>query len=397
MYATSLFGSIIDGNSSWNEKLSIVGSGAIDMGGDIYDPENKFDLFKAFAVGNGVLGIKLNYAHSSMKMNEEVNVTSGTPDYAGETGYYDGSTSVIALNVGYGMKDLGPFNALDLGLGYAMGSYLRDQVDNQLNTAGTAYVLDDQETLEDDGISEINFAARAVKEASENTNLVTNLAFRTSKLALEYAYDAYNADGSAVSAMGNHLLSTVEHKSTFIGLGLACNHKVNGGTGLVVGGLNFQYAKGTWTSEDLYNDTNSLTVNLIDDSWNSGDEMEMSWMGVWANVGVEANLMSWLQVRAGLSHELIGKMSMNMTEVYNLNTTSSAFEDTSTDEMSMDLPDDTVMTFGVGITHKNWNVDLLVSKSGVEDFLRDADFGEGLLYSGTMLQGIAKAQIKYNF
>jgi hypothetical protein len=402
-YIYTMYGSIVDGVGTWATRLNAMGTvgalgkpwwSALDN-----DPENKLDLFKSFAVGNGVLGLRLNYA--SQKEDGEFsyseNVTSTPVDYSGV--YEEGvqKSSVIGINVGYGMKDLGPFNAMDLGLAYYMGSLTEEDLDYDLNTAGTAYVIEEEETLEGDGISEIAFNARAVKEASENTNLVTNLGFRTSKLAVQYTRNEYNADGSLVTGAGEIEVSTAEHTNSLIGLGLACNHKVNGGTGLVVGGLNFQYAKGSWTSEDRVNAAASSVVDRIDTGYNDGYEVDMTYMGVWANIGVEANLKSWLQVRAGFSRELMASAKREDTGGWNVNAGGTAYQDTWADEESEDSIEDTVVTFGVGVTHKNWNVDLLVAKSGVEDFLRDADFGEGLLYSGTALSGIAKAQLKYNF
>jgi len=401
MYITSLFGGIIDGNSTWYEKMSFMGSGMMDNANYIADPENKFDLFKAFPAGNGTVGVRVNFAHSSMNMSEEDVYTSTDPDWSGPWDSYAGKTQVIKAVVGYGMKDLGPFSAFDVAAGYAMGSYDRDMMSYQNNTTNTGSTLDEEETLKGDGINEINLDVRAVKSATEDTDLVTNLNFRTSKLAFEYNYDAYNADGTPVSAVGNHTVNTAEYKSTFIGFGVNCNHKVNEGTGMVVGGVNVQYAKASWTSEDLYNAANSLVVDRIDTNWNSGDEMEMKWLGLWANVGVEANLLKWLQFRAGMSHELVGAVKMTMTDVSSLDTATNAFQDTETTEVSVDIPEDTVMTFGLGITYKNWNIDLLVSKSAIENFLQDGNLGEGLLYAAGpndgVLDGIAKADITYNF
>jgi len=236
-----------------------------------------------------------------------------------------------------------------------------------------------------------------VKEASDNTNIVANIGFRTSKLAVEYTAVDYNPDGTQVTTAGAVLDSTIEHKNSLIGLGVNCSHKVNGGTGLVVGGLNFQMASGTWTSEDMENAAGSTSLTIINDGYGSGDELEMKWMGLWANIGVEANLTSWLQVRGGLSHEVIGSLKITETDVSALNAAGTAYQDTDTTETSIDFPEDVVMTFGVGVSHKNWNVDLLVTKDAVEDLLSDANFGEGILYGGNVLDDIVKGQIKYNF
>jgi len=402
-YIYTMFGSIVDGLNTWGARINAQGTvGALGKpwwNAMDEDPENKLDLFKTFAVGDGVLGVRLNYA--SQKDDGEFsyseNVTSSDPDYSGV--YEEGvrKSSVIGINVGYGLKDLGPFNALDLGLAYYMGSLTEEDIDYQLNTTNNAYVLAEEETLEGDGINEIAFNARAVKEASENVNLITNLNFRTSKLAVEYTRNAYNPDGTQVLGAGEVEVSTAEHKNTFIALGLDCNHKVNGGTGLVVGGLNLQYAKGTWASEDRVNAAGLAAADRIDTNYYDGYETEMTYMGIWANVGVEANLKSWLQVRAGFSRELMASAKMVENGGWTVNATNTAYQDTWEDEYSVDETEDTVMTFGVGVTHKNWNVDLLVTKSGVEDLLSDGDFGEGLLYSGSTLSGIVKGQIKYNF
>jgi len=139
MYIDSLFGSITDGIGTWDDRLSFGGSGALDIPGwTVIDPENKVDLFKAFAAGNGVLGLRVNYAHIGLSNSDEVNNTSPAVDISGVTGEFDGKASVIGIGLGYGLKDLGPFNALDIGVGYKMGSLLRDEVDNQPNTAGNA-------------------------------------------------------------------------------------------------------------------------------------------------------------------------------------------------------------------------------------------------------------------
>lgn len=384
---------ITDGLMSWDDQLSMFGA---SLNTTINDPKNKFDIFKTFKAGNGVLGLHLNYAdtrQSEKYTNTQGDANGFTP---GETvdGEAHQNNSVIGVDLGYGLSDVGPFNALDLALGYSTGSVDYMTTANVWNAADTASYIPSTETMEGDGISEIRINLRAKKEADENTNMMINLGVKMDKLAV--IDTTKNMGGNEVlgDAAGEVYKWASERKGTLIELGVNCDHKVNNGMGRVVAGLTFLTGSTTWTWSQMTSLANSTTADQITNG--AGDtEVKLATMVVFGNVGVEANLLKWLQFRAGMSKDLLGSVKFSGTDPNTLVT--NAYQNKEETEMTFQSTGDypVLMTFGLGLNFKNWNVDLLVTKSAIEDLLSAGNLGGGLLYDGSVINPI-KAQLKYN-
>lgn len=400
-YIAARGGSILTGRMSWGDRLSLFDSGSgpasmIGMMLDIVQPQNKIDLFKAFEAGNGTLGLHINYAAAggSGSLTDNEGDASGPEPGDMVSVEMKLKTRVIGLDLGYSISDLGPFKTFDMAAGYSMGTVDGEMLANIQNAADTGTFTPEVGTLEGDGISEIRLNLRGVKEASEDTDVLVNLNARMSKLAVNMIEEDMDGNEVLGDNDGEVWMYSTEYKNTFAELGLACNHSVNNGMAKVVAGLNFTYSKSAYTFGEFYNLAPSTVADQIDNGAGS-TEMTQSFLGVWANVGVEANLLKWLQFRAGMSKDLIGNWKMTYNEPYSL--IANAYESSEEFEMSMTpMSSAALLTFGVGVNYKNWNIDLLLTKYGIENFLSDGNFGEGLLYSGDVVGDIVKGQIKYN-
>lgn len=193
--------STVNGPDDFNDPLRYYFS---NVAGDKHfaDIQNVFDLFYAQNIGGADLGVHLNYG-----------------DNANTGGFF--AEDVWGLSVGLGFANVGPFSQLNLHADYDMGHF----------TANEAT------PIHDNGVYAIKLGALA--QADLSTDNFTRL----------FADFSLNQD--------NRTDWDDEDLSSFTGLiGASCNHKVNGGKGLVSTGLIFDYVNGS--DKDT---TNSVTDN----------------------------------------------------------------------------------------------------------------------------------------
>jgi hypothetical protein len=426
-YINAQYGSILTGSISWNNLMNV--SWSVDptypgwaqpnyedtsfsfpnwIGGLDYidQPENKIDLFKTFAVGDGVLGARLNYAanKASWMDNSSQSYTEGDDDGYENNVITERSNKngcrVIGLDLGYGMEDLGPFAKFDIAAGYSMGSYTKTLYDSYVvhyDTAPSPEPLPPSGGVEGDGINEIRLALRGSQELTEDVDFVTNLNVKFGKLALKYdRLRDWNGDGDYEDNTGSYEteIRTREYKNKSMQLGMNTVHSVNEGTGKVICGLNLVSTKGEWTHTDLYNEDGEATADQV--MSDSGETMQISYMGAWINIGVEAALKSWLMVRGGMSKDFLGVSKTKIVTYDDVNDDGNGWDVEMTAEDKWNDLNDVLFTFGIGVEYKNSVVDLLFTESAVENTLKDNDFGEGLLYDGDVLDSdAAKLQVKY--
>jgi len=393
-------GGILDGTTGWDTRLNWWGSTGPGGTPAIADPKNKLDLFKTFKAGNGNLGVHLNYAAS--RSGEAVTNTNGTPGGFAPGDVVDqttaGNTGVVGVDLGYGMSDLGPFAAMDVALGYSAGSVDYSYIEHDWNAADTAAVEVMNGKIEGDGINEIRVNARLKKDANETTSIYINVNAKLGKLATKTTIDDPTVGGNPETlgdAIGEVRLYNTEYKNTYAQLGLNCDHKVNNGMGRVVAGLNFVIDNSEFTWTQKYNLANSTTADQLVTGTGGDFKNERDRSGLWANVGVEANLLKWLQLRAGMSRDIA--LVRDITNTTNGALVNNAYQTKSVDETwEQSQSTAALMTFGLGIAYKNWNVDLLTTKDAIEELLGSANPGRGLLYNGQILNDIVKGQIKYS-
>jgi hypothetical protein len=424
-YINAQYGSILTGSISWGNLLNVsMSADNVSLPGRqvgrqgtnfsmpnwpgpydyINQPENKIDLFKSFAAGDGILGLRLNFASNKSDNqfpNEDQSYTEVDADGYDGTVYTsrasEGGSSVIGIDLGYGMKDLGPFNDFDVSAGYSMGSYRHSQTVEMVrhyDTTPSPAEAEPQLDVDGDGISEIRFALRGKNELTEDVALVTNVGVKLGKLAVKRTSRLdFDDNGDFTSVAGESYDRTREYKNTGIVLTTNTVHSVNEGSGKVICGLNFISNKGEWTHTTLYNDAGSAAINQVDDE--SGESLEISYMGAWINIAVEASLKSWLLVRGGMSKDVLGMTKMKVTSYTNTNTAGTAYDVEMIAEDKWNDLNDVLFTFGVGVEHKNWVIDLVFDQSTVENTLKNTNYGEGLLYDGDVVGNAAKLQVKY--
>jgi hypothetical protein len=399
-FVNAQFNGILDGNDSWDDLLfddpsndtadsGFASSPTADFdsvgfpgpGTEILTPERKFDLLKAFKAGNGVFGVRIEYGNNK---NTDASGSYSDPDLAGAaTTSADvvQKSGFLGFQLGYGMEDAGPFKHVDLGLGYTMGS-----VDNSYNRETLNGFNEYHRTIEGDGISSIRFKARATKETSENNTWVFNGGVRLDKLAvsMDRTWDQ-DGDGNFTD-QGETIHVESEYKNTNIALGVNMNQMVHDGKGLAIVGLSLLSDKMSRAQDDRYNFQGSAAADRFN-SEEAGDEWEQSYFGVYANVGVEASLFSWMQFRGGIAKELFGSTKIKVTETSDSQVGDVSLEDSTTAEDSWDTWDGVTATFGVGLAFKNWQVDLLTSSGNIEEFLMSPAPGDGVAYGNNGSQG----------
>jgi hypothetical protein len=391
-------GSILTGAGSWDGIMSYMDTYIANWG--VADPQNKVDLFKTFKAGNGVLGLRINYATNNDEDDDDLETWTENDANGYEPGeqisWEDNfGENVIGVDLGYGMKKLGPFNNFDMAVGYSIGSYKNDDNYIYQNAADTGPIEHSHYDFEGDGISEMRLALRGVKEMTDVTKLVVNGNLKMGKLAFKYdaRLDTDN-DGVLGEVAGEYDSATEEYKNTSFGLGVNCVHTVHDGWGKVVAGLNLSSSKGTWNSTEYTSLAGSVVADQIVDTGENFEEETLSNMSIWANIGVEANLLKWLQIRGGFNKDIMGKSKW--TEMVPTTVVTNAYQSVANAEETWTDLNDVLMTFGIGITYKNWNIDLLTTTESIEDFMGDATLGSGILYQGHVLNDIVMGQLTYN-
>lgn len=410
-FVDAMFNGVFDGSMSWSSLLtgtppndvltSTTDGGAITADfdpvgfnlGTINTPERNFDFLKAFpGPGAGTLGVRVEYGQDKQTDLTSSNTEADTPAADDVINGADTDTaSLLGVALSYGQDAAGPFDHVDVGLGYTTGSFeIKNQSTEQDGTGNYDNIL------ESDGISSIRLKARGVKNSSENTAWFFNAAVRLDKLAGKETWrsDVTNdGDTTDASEMQNR---TSEYKDTNIMLGVNANQTVNDGKGLVVAGLGIVHDKMTRKQSGVANADSSSTVDQL--LANSQDEWEQSYLGLWGNIGVEGKLTSWLTLRSGVSKSLYSTQTTKVTEKDDLAPGGTSFEDTRVVENKIDPNENLTVTAGVGVEVGNWSADLLLASGDLHDFLTFPSPGDGVFFSdnGAIIQ-FAALDLRYHF
>jgi len=271
-------------------------------------PSNILDIFYGVGLEGADLGFHLNY---------------------GDNGIGGTETTIAGLSVGLGFKDFGPFNEANITAGYSF--YKWTQVGGDT----------------DNGISTINVGGLFSADAGNDTTL-----------RLSADVNVHNADETDEDGEKQSEISAL--------LGLGCNHKVNGGKGLVSSGLLMSWVGGT------YDDGVASSFN--------------AWHIYW-NASVEAAVTNWLTLRTGLQAGLLDRG-------YYENGGPSYFDN---------VDDNVIFTTGFGITWQNFTIDGFIDIDALQDWLSGPNAGAGIFYPGSEgdnAQGIvevAALDLKYKF
>jgi hypothetical protein len=275
------------------------------------NPRNIIDLFYAPNLEDVTLGFRVNY---------------GDDGVGGFT-----EKSVIGIAVGLGTKDFGPFNEANFHAGFELA--------NVTYNSGAGFT--------DNGIYTAQLGALFSADAGNDT------AIRVSGDVKLDQYDETDWDGEKINDVN-------------VTLGLACNHKVNGGKGLISSGLLLYWEGGT------YDDGTAQGFN--------------NWAAIW-NASLEASVNNWLTLRAGIQKPLV-------VRAYS--------EPSNYDEA--DFGEGTVIfTTGLGVTWQNFTLDGVINVATLESWLSGPNAGAGIFYPGTNggdgqgIVALTEIDLKYKF
>ncbi len=259
-------------------------------------PANKVDLFWAQSFGSSDFGIRLNYGDMQ---------NSGT-DYA----------RTLGAEMGIGFKGGGAFSEADFHAGYTFGTFQNGDTGVRSN-----------------GIFSLSLGSLLQHDMSPQDNL---------RLFGDLGLDQYQ-DTSG--------LDTTQTLATF---GLALNHEVHGGNGLVSTGF------------------------VVD---GTGGDSQSNWSIGW-NGSVEDSLTPWLILRAGLFKSIFDQqVSSGIT-----------YDPT--------IPNTAVFSVGAGFRWENWILDTRVLVRSLETSLNNFEPGNGIAFQSSTNAGIVtltEADLRYSF
>ena len=276
------------------------------------DENSAVDAFWAKDLDGAGLGLRFNYA------SEFPEITT------------------FSLSAGLGFSNVGPFDELNIHLDYGW-SYSEDVLDVRVHNISTwkAGVLA-ASALDKD--SSLRFFLDGESNQANLDSLTEPVAFNLPSLGLD--------------------------------LGLSANRKINGGKGLVLTGLIFDYMN--INAPDGITEGTTIPPFTID-----------TWYLVW-NASLEYRVYDWLTLRSGLAKALVAR----------------AYQTEAIPEPTyFDVADDPVVfNLGFGINWQNFILDANVDATSLENSINNIQPGNGLFFtSGDPIAQVVSADLKYKF
>jgi hypothetical protein len=282
-------------------------------GANDFAPRKLVDVFYGVALEGADLGVHVNYGDNGVGPSQIERM-------------------VLGLALGLGFTDFGPFNEANLHASYDLFSATFEG----FNGPGQ------NET--DNGISTIKVGGLFSSDADDNTSI---------RLSGDVQLDNWNVEDSfGFSQSAFQVL-----------LGLGCNHKVNGGKGMVNSGFLLNWMSGNFENTSVENASNA-------------------WALIWAS-SVETEVASWLTLRTGIQKAIVGRYYEENNGYYDTNGWPNS-----------------VFNVGFGINWQNFVLDSQVNVSSLESLIAGPNAGAGIFYPGNNAQGIvsvAQADLKYRF
>jgi len=369
----------------------------------IQTPENKLDLFWAKEMTDTTFGVHVNYAantgfaNAGQDGNDTGSYTQGfgtpganTPLTVAE----NGSTSVLGLDLGLGLKNLGGLDSLDLGVGYSLGSVNYTYTDTQENAGATGTEAKNTGSVKDNNISEIRINALAKAKINDNATMRIYANGKLGNYGVNGSFVGDNANDGSFTDAGDVRTGSNTYSDTNVNLGIACDHKVADGKAKVIAGVELIYDDQSWKQTDLANLGGSSTADQVQPG--SGSTLEDTWWVVPVNIAVEAPLFDWLKARVGASHPLFQSFTAKGVELTNGNAGGTAFQSTTTSTQTQDLASNLDMSYGVSAQFQNFTMDLQVSQSVFESYLSTFQPGAGIFYGGVAGM-FTQADLRYAF
>jgi len=354
----------------------------------VADPSNLFDLFWSKDFSDVVLGVHINYAGQTGNDNQgdgdgNNTYTQGTPTLNGSPiDKFTADSSVIGLDLGATLKNIGTNMSLALGLGYSLGSvnYSETGSSNYL-TAGTQTV-GYNETIKDNNISELRLNALLKDKVSDTMNARIYGNARLDSLGLKdmAQYDS-DGDGTFTDVARETYNGSNTYTDTNINLGLACDHSVADGKAKVIAGAGVIFDSRKWSYTAMTNLAGSATTDQV--RWGSGSSYNEDTWAVPFNVAIEAPIFGWLTGRVGATSYLYNVVGAKDIYLRLVNAAGTAYQDTATANNTVVLPQNLNLSYGASAKFDNLTMDLQLSPSALLNFAQGFAPGQGLLYGNT--------------
>jgi len=353
----------------------------------LQDPQNKLDLFWANDYSDIALGMHVNYASQDGNRifadgygNANGVFTPGAGPVANTRYNESGNegSSVLGLDLGLGLKNVGPLDSLNGSLGYSLGSVDYFSKVGFENAALTG-TNPSTSTIKDNNISEIRANLLGKLKINDNSTGRVYLMGRFDNLGIVGALrnDSTNAGSYSVNA-GDTVNTANSYSDTNINLGFACDHNVADGKAKVIVGVDLIYDGRAWTQSGASNLAGSATADQL--FVGSGSMMNEDWWVVPFNVAIEAPVFSWLKVRVGANDNLFQSITAKVVQKTNRNVAGTAFQDTTTDSQTMDIPNPINLSYGLSSTIDNFTMDVQVSPNILLNNLQNFEPGSGILF-----------------
>lgn len=355
------------------------------------DPNNKADLFWSKDFSDVTLGAHLNYANQTGNDPTQGGATGdgtgsyvqGTPTLNGQiNSKYNSDSSVLGLDLGATLKNLGSNMSLALGLGYSLGSLnlLADYTQNYMSTGTQTSYLND--SLKDNNISELRVNALLKNKMNDTTmgRIYLNAHLDNLGVKLLNQQDT-SGDGTFGDAANEIVASSSTFTDTLVNLGVACDHTVADGKALVVAGIGIIYDGMKWTQTRVSNTAGSTSPDQVANG--SGSTYTEDWLVVPFNVAIEAPIFDWLTSRIGFSKNLYNNINDKVVQPQVLNGAGTAFTDTATANNSFDQDSNINLTYGASAKMGNFTLDMQVNPNTLLTYARGFAPGQGVLYGNT--------------
>gem|GEM_PF-2657689 len=380
----------------------------------VADPLNKADIFWAKDFADVTLGAHLNYASNqgNQAPSGTDGNTQGTPTLNGQASdTFTADSSVIGLDLGATLKNLGSNMSLALGLGYSMGSVNYKEVySSNYLTVGTQTAFLN-EAIKDNNISEIRVNALLKNKMNDTTTgrIYGNVRLDNLGFSNLSQFD-FSGDGTYTDLQGETVKETSTYSDTNINLGLACDHSVADGKAKVIVGLEAILDSRQWGQTAYENAAGSSNTTLIGPG--SGSTFNEDMFVVPFNVAIEAPINDWLTGRIGATKTLYSNITDKVTQLTNPNAAGTAFQDTTKASNYWDNYDNQFMTLTYGLSAKfnNLTIDLQINPNTLLNDAKSFEPGAGILYGsngnqfnngntglGDAFATISQADVRYAF
>jgi len=374
------------------------------LGGErVQTPENKLDLFWAKESGDTTFGAHVNYAANTgwVNANQNGNDTGSFTQGVGTPGAQtplsvaqNGNTSVIGVDLGLGMKNLGGLDSLDLGLGYSLGSVNYSYTDTVENNAANGTYVHTNGSVKDNNVSEIRVNGLAKAKINDNAGMRIYANARLGNYGVNGSVVQDGNNNGVLTDAGEVATGSNTYTDTNVNLGIACDHKVADGKAHVIAGVELLYDDQLWKQSSLQNLGGSSTADQVQAG--SGSTLEATWWVVPVNIAVEAPLFDWLKARVGASHPLFQSIQGKVVQLTTPNAGGTAFTNTTTSTQTQDLSSNVDMSYGVSAQFQNFTLDLQVSQGVFENYLGTFQPGAGIFYGG-VANMFTQADLRYAF